>query len=71
MLYICGDANRMAPDVRQAFQEVYCEHNGASPADAEAWLADLRAQNRFLEDIWGGAAAPAVIQAASAAGTPA
>ena len=26
----------------------------ARPRDAQAWLADLRAPDRFLEDIWGG-----------------
>ena len=26
----------------------------ASPAQAQDWLADLRAHDRFLEDVWGG-----------------
>ena len=52
VVFVCGDAARMAPDVRRAFAEVFCEHTGASEADAQAWLTGLVAANRYLEDIW-------------------
>jgi cytochrome P450/NADPH-cytochrome P450 reductase len=52
VVFVCGDASRMAPDVRRAFAEVFREHTGASEADAQAWLTGLVAANRYLEDIW-------------------
>ena len=54
--FVCGDASRMAPDVRRAFAEIFREQTGASDADAQAWLAGLTATNRYLEDIWAGGA---------------
>jgi cytochrome P450 / NADPH-cytochrome P450 reductase len=56
-IYVCGDASRMAPDVRAAFMGVARERGGLSETEAEAWLADLRTRDRYLEDIWGGGAA--------------
>ena len=59
VIFVCGDASTMAPDVRRAFISVFQDQTGKSQADADAWLADLRAGHRYLEDIWGGSAAPA------------
>jgi cytochrome P450 / NADPH-cytochrome P450 reductase len=52
IVFVCGEAARMAPDVRQAFIEVFREHTGATE-DGRAWLTDLVANHRYLEDIWG------------------
>lgn len=52
-VFVCGNASTMAPAVRASLQQVFRAQTGAGAADAEAWLAGLRAQNRFLEDIWG------------------
>ena len=54
-IYVCGDASRMAPDVRRAFVDLYKERAGASEADGQAWLAGLIATQRYLEDIWASA----------------
>ena len=43
MIFVCGDASRMAPDVREAFAGLFQEHTGASAADAQAWLTGLLA----------------------------
>jgi cytochrome P450/NADPH-cytochrome P450 reductase len=51
-VFVCGEASRMAPQVRQAFVEVFCKHTGAGDADGKAWLAGLTAAGRYLEDIW-------------------
>ena len=51
-IYVCGDASRMAPDVRRTFAAIYCEKTGASVAEAEEWLNELTAQNRYLVDVW-------------------
>jgi cytochrome P450 / NADPH-cytochrome P450 reductase len=68
-IYVCGNANTMAPGVRTALIQVFRMNSspelGASasreqleksPAstDGNNWLAGLRAEGRFLEDIWGG-----------------
>jgi cytochrome P450 / NADPH-cytochrome P450 reductase len=52
VVFVCGDASRMAPDVRAAFAEVFQTQTGASAADADAWLTGLVANHRYLEDIW-------------------
>jgi cytochrome P450 / NADPH-cytochrome P450 reductase len=53
-IFVCGNANTMAPGVRAALIDIYRQHTGGSAADAQVWLSELRAANRFLEDIWGG-----------------
>ncbi|MFN0111371.1 MAG: bifunctional cytochrome P450/NADPH--P450 reductase [Blastocatellia bacterium] len=52
VIYVCGDASRMAPDVRRTFAAIYQEKTGAKAAAAEAWLNELTAQNRYLVDVW-------------------
>ena len=51
-IYVCGNANTMAPGVRTALIQVFRMNSDAS-TDGNNWLAGLRA-GRFLEDIWGG-----------------
>jgi cytochrome P450 / NADPH-cytochrome P450 reductase len=53
-IYICGDASRMAPDVRRAFAALYAGHNGATVADGEAWIDQMIAAGRYLVDVWSG-----------------
>ena len=57
IVYVCGDATRMAPDVRRAFGAIFQAQTGTTEADADAWLHGLQAANRYLEDIWGGSGA--------------
>ncbi|MDX2044550.1 MAG: cytochrome P450 [Acidobacteriota bacterium] len=52
VIYVCGDASRMAPDVRRTFAAIYQEKTGANATAAEAWLNELTAQNRYLVDVW-------------------
>jgi cytochrome P450/NADPH-cytochrome P450 reductase len=52
-IYVCGNANTMAPGVRTALIQVFRMKSGVS-TDGNTWLAGLRADERFLEDIWGG-----------------
>ncbi len=54
IVFVCGEAARMAPDVRQAFVGVFREHTAAAE-DGQTWLAGLVANHRYLEDIWGSA----------------
>ena len=53
VVFVCGNASTMAPGVRAALISVFRAKTGAGEADGEAWLAGLRASNRYLEDIWG------------------
>ncbi|MEU5211142.1 cytochrome P450 [Streptomyces sp. NPDC020742] len=51
-VYVCGDGSRMAPGVRAAFREVHAAHTGASPQESEAWLRELTASGRYIEDVY-------------------
>ena len=53
-VFVCGNAGTMAPPVRAALTKIFQDKTSAGAADAQAWLAGLRATDRFLEDIWGG-----------------
>lgn len=52
VIYVCGDATRMAPAVRQAFGQIYREKTGADAQAAEGWLSSLETGNRYLVDVW-------------------
>jgi cytochrome P450/NADPH-cytochrome P450 reductase len=51
-VYICGDAKHMAPDVARAFVEVIRAEGGMTEAGAEARLEALKADGRYLQDVW-------------------
>ena len=53
MIYVCGNANTMAPGVRAALMDVYRAKTNGSDPSAEDWLQQLRGADRYLEDIWG------------------
>jgi hypothetical protein len=49
-LHTKEDANTLAPVVEQAFMDIYHGKNGGG--DAKAWLASMKADKRYLVDIW-------------------
>lgn len=51
-LYLCGDANRMAPDVQAALIDIVTTEGGKSPDQATAWLKDLMASGRYARDVY-------------------
>ncbi|MDZ7749368.1 MAG: assimilatory sulfite reductase (NADPH) flavoprotein subunit [Halofilum sp. (in: g-proteobacteria)] len=51
-VYVCGDAERMAPDVHQALIDVIAEHGGLSRDDAGAWLSQLQRDRRYQRDVY-------------------
>lgn len=51
-IYVCGDASRMAPEVRATFADIYQQQTGLSATEADEWLTGLTAANRYLVDIW-------------------
>eukprot|EP00775_Hariotina_reticulata_P009541 gene9541-9705_t len=53
-VYVCGDARKMAPDVRAAFREVARSWGGKNTLAADSWLGSLLENKRYLEDVWAG-----------------
>ena len=53
VIYVCGNANTMAPGVRAALMDTYRAKVNGSDTTAEDWLQKLRDADRYLEDIWG------------------
>jgi cytochrome P450 / NADPH-cytochrome P450 reductase len=53
VIYVCGNANTMAPGVRAALMDIYRAKTDGSGSAGEEWLAGLREDDRYLEDIWG------------------
>ena len=51
-LYVCGDAERMAPDVHDALVEIVATHGGLDRDAAEAWLRRLADDRRYLRDVY-------------------
>ncbi|MCK8501101.1 assimilatory sulfite reductase (NADPH) flavoprotein subunit [Myxococcus fulvus] len=51
-IYVCGDAQRMAPDVHQALVDIVVEHGARGREDAEDWLKSLRDERRYLRDVY-------------------
>jgi cytochrome P450 / NADPH-cytochrome P450 reductase len=54
VILVCGNAATIAPGVRRSLKHIFREKTSTTDADAEAWLSGLRANGRFVEDIWGG-----------------
>ncbi|TCV97682.1 sulfite reductase (NADPH) alpha subunit [Luteibacter rhizovicinus] len=51
-LYVCGDAQAMAPDVHAALIDIVVEHGGRDRAEAAAWLDELLQQGRYARDVY-------------------
>ena len=51
-LYVCGDAEQMAPDVQAALIDVVAEHGGRSREDADAYVRALADERRYLRDVY-------------------
>lgn len=52
VLYVCGDANAMAPDVHTALAEVAVEHGGIDRETADEYLNELQRDRRYLLDVY-------------------
>jgi cytochrome P450/NADPH-cytochrome P450 reductase len=51
---LTADGRRMAPAVREAFQELYRKHTGGDERQAALWFAGLQESGRYVEDVWAG-----------------
>ena len=50
--YVCGDASRMAKDVDTVLRDVVAEHGAMSTQQAEAYLAQLSRDRRYVRDVY-------------------
>ena len=51
-LYVCGDAERMAPAVDEALRQVIATHGGRSAEDAADYLMGLKRARRYQRDVY-------------------
>jgi sulfite reductase (NADPH) flavoprotein alpha-component len=51
-IYVCGDAERMAKDVDAALQQIVHTEGGLIEEDARKFLKTLRAEKRYLLDVY-------------------
>lgn len=51
-LYVCGDAQRMAPDVHQALLGIIEQHGNQSPEQAAEYLVQLQRERRYQRDVY-------------------
>lgn len=51
-IYVCGDAKRMAKDVRAMFIRIVSEMKPCSLERAETYIAEMESQKRYLKDVY-------------------
>lgn len=51
-LYVCGDADRLAPGVHAALKKIVADEGGLGPAATEDYLARLRNDHRYRLDVY-------------------
>lgn len=51
-IYVCGDAQRMAPEVETAISRIFVEHGKFDPDAARDGLARLAAESRYQRDVY-------------------
>jgi len=51
-IYVCGDAKRMAKDVEGALIEIVAQHGVRTTDQAIAFVADLKKQGRYQQDVY-------------------
>src|SRR4029077_15021164 len=51
-VYVCGDGKRMAKDVERALVDIVAQHGARGPDQAIAFVADLKKQGRYQQDVY-------------------
>jgi sulfite reductase (NADPH) flavoprotein alpha-component len=51
-LYVCGDAQHMAPDVHRTLLEIIATHGGRGEEDAAEYLLQLQQARRYQRDVY-------------------
>ena len=52
IFYVCGDAQRMAPDVDHALHKLIAEHGGKSEEEAVAYVKEMLSEKRYRRDVY-------------------
>jgi len=52
VIYVCGDADHMAPDVDAALREILVRHGGHCDEDALHTLRDMKRERRYVRDVY-------------------
>ncbi|MFT4200739.1 sulfite reductase subunit alpha [Gordonia sp. (in: high G+C Gram-positive bacteria)] len=52
LVYVCGDATRMAHDVDEALHEIVAEHGGLDDEGAAHYVDELKTGKRYLRDVY-------------------
>ncbi len=52
VFYVCGDKKNMAHDVQNALLDIIEKEGGMSREEAEAYLAEMKQQKRYLRDVY-------------------
>jgi sulfite reductase (NADPH) flavoprotein alpha-component len=51
-IYVCGDAESMAPDVHAALIDIIATHGGRDAESAREYLNDLTLERRYRRDVY-------------------
>ena len=51
-LFVCGDAKAMAPAVQKTLTEILAKESNIPLEEAQARIEKLKAEGRYLEDVW-------------------
>ncbi|WP_129648250.1 assimilatory sulfite reductase (NADPH) flavoprotein subunit [Peristeroidobacter agariperforans] len=51
-VYVCGDAQQMAPDVDTAIREVVARHGGLGEEQVEEFMLNLQRERRYQRDVY-------------------
>jgi len=53
MVFVCGDAQRLIPALREVGARIYQEARGCGPDEAARWVADLEQNHgRYYADVF-------------------
>ena len=52
IFYVCGDAERMAPDVDKALHQVIVEHGGKTEEEATEYVSQMKSDKRYRRDVY-------------------
>ena len=52
IVYVCGDAERMAPDVDKALHGLIAEHGGRTTEEAAEYVEQMRKDKRYRRDVY-------------------
>ena len=52
IFYVCGDAERMAPDVDKALHQIIMDHGGKSEEETEEYVSEMKTNKRYRRDVY-------------------